>query len=78
MSSSNCDGCFRIIDTKHHCISIPNVFDFEMDMCVNLCLGCSSLFDWFVYQYAELYEEQAKKLADKKFRLSKKTLRGMK
>jgi len=77
-SSSNCDGCFRIIETKHHCIEIPNVFDFDMTMCVNLCLGCSSLFDWFVYQYIELYEQQVKKLVDKKFSLTRKTVRGLK
>ena len=72
-----CDGCFRVIEIKHHCVSIPNIFDFEMNICVNLCSGCSSLLDWFVYQYIELYEQQAKKLEDKKFSLTKKTSRSM-
>jgi len=78
LSSNPCDSCFRLIETKHHCISIPNIFEFEMEMCVELCNGCSSLIDWFVYQYIELYEEQSKKVAVKKFKLSKKTARGMK
>ena len=76
--AKQCDGCFRIIETKHQCVSIPNVFDFEMNVCVDLCNGCSSLTDWFVYQYIELYEEQAKKLVDKKFSLTRKTIRGLK
>ena len=51
MTDYSCDGCLRIIDVKHHCISIPNVFDFDMSICVNLCNNCSSLSDWFVEQY---------------------------
>ena len=75
---NNCDSCFRLTETKHQCVEIPNIFDFDMSICVDLCKSCASTFDWFVYQYSELYEEQARKLVDKKFSLSKKTARGLK
>jgi len=77
MTDYSCDGCLRIIDVKHHCISIPNVFDFDMSICVNLCNNCSSLSDWFVEQYHNLYEEQSMKLKDKRFSMTTKNARNL-
>lgn len=74
---ASCGGCLRIIDVKHHCISIPNVFDFDMSMCVDLCKNCSSLFDWFVEEFHKLYDEQSRKLKDKRFNMSQKNARNM-
>lgn len=77
MSESNCDACYRIIETKYVSVEIPTIFGTAFDFDGNLCSGCSSLMDWFVYQFMELYEEQSKKIDDKKFRLNLKTQRGM-
>jgi len=77
INTNQCSVCLRIIDTKHQCIEIPNVFDFEMNVCVNLCSKCASLFDWFVNQYLKLYEEQIIKLKEQQHHLTSKIQRGM-
>jgi len=77
MTDSKCGACFRIIETKALSVSIPNVFGFELEFDIDMCKSCGSLLDWFVYQYIELYEEQSKKLKDKQFSLTNKTLRSL-
>ncbi|MBL7015237.1 MAG: hypothetical protein ISR79_02605 [Nitrosopumilus sp.] len=77
MSSDSCDACYRIIETKNVSVEIPTIFGTAFAFDGKLCAGCSSLMDWFEYQFIELYEEQTKKINKKKMRLNIKTKRGM-
>ena len=77
VNTNACAACFRIIETKRHEVSIPNVFGFELDMVYDLCNGCSSFFDWCVDEYIELNKKLSKKLTERQFHLTQKTQKGM-
>lgn len=74
MSEYDCDSCLRIVPTEDVSVVIPTIFGIDMVFDGKLCQSCHSLMDWFNnYQFLEIYEEQSKKIVEKKFRLTSKT-----
>ncbi len=77
MSSLSCDNCGRIIDNEYVELDAPTIFG-DIGFDGNLCVGCKSIIEFCIYQYSELYDQLAKKVTAKMFKLNNKLKRGMK
>lgn len=75
---NHCDNCLRITNVNEISIVIPTIFQIDIVFEGKLCKQCKSFVDWVIYQYLDIFEEQSRKLGERKIRLDFTTRNGLK